>query len=283
MQIAICRPFSARSIMTKMSAIRVRFRKCRRVLSFPLVVVLCMLFSSELVHAGDALVKAEGEHPSYSVHLPDCKRDVDTWKQFSPMAHWMDRNVSDWRTNPKEMARFRKHYKSSQRTWIKEDVVDTTWIDIDGDGWCDVITSGDHEPYKEGKGRPVLLSNPHGIYMRTEKGFQPYKPGMITNEYLGSSLTVYWDQVHKEAVLVKRIFQGNLVGVGEDADNAFHFRQMLRAAFSALAEGDKETYYSYFEEAQPFLYDFRLPAEISDRVWQEEAKRAGVEDMFERY
>ncbi len=64
----------------------------------------------------------------------------------------------------------------------KEDAVDVTWVDVDGDDWCDAITSGDTEPYKNAKGKPVLLFEPRGIYLRTDQGFKPFKDGTITGE-----------------------------------------------------------------------------------------------------
>ena len=77
------------------------------------------------------------------------------------------------------------------RHW-KEDAVDVTWVDIDGDGWCDAITSGDIEPYKNAKGKPALLFEPGQSFCERVK-LQALPENMITGEYEGSSFTVYWD------------------------------------------------------------------------------------------
>lgn len=156
-----------------------------------------------------------------------------------------------------------------------------TWVDIDGDGWCDAITSADEEPYKNAKGKPVLLLQPRGIYLRTERGFEPFGGGRLSVDHEGSSFTVYWDTESHSAAIYSRIWQGNLLAGLGPGDDAFHFRQMMRASFAAHKAGNVDEESQYATEVEPFLYTSRyLPRAVVKRIWAEEAQRAGVDLAF---
>lgn len=194
-----------------------------------------------------------------TIDLPPCRDDANAWRTFSRWAHLRQRAWS-----LQEIA------KLDQR-WRKEDAVDITWVDIDGDGRCDVISSGDEEPYKHASGKPTLLLQPRGIYLRTAKGFKVFK-----EQFEGSSFTLYWDKRSRSAVIFKRVYQGNLVGGGSDNSDEFHLRQTLRAAFAAKRAGNAEEEGRYLDEANPFLYTDQVPKPVAKRIWTEEARRAGV-------
>lgn len=204
----------------------------------------------------------------WTIDLPLCKQDLPMWKSFSP-----------WH-RLREQGRTEEWISSLTTQWHREDAVDVTWVDIDGDGWCDAITSGDKEIYKQGR-RPLLLQTPRGIYMRTENGFKPFKVGMITSDYEGSSFTIYWDNASKSAVIYKRIWQGNLVGGGGgDGGDEFHVRHMLRAMFAAQKANKDREAFDYFTEVDPFFYTRQMPRDVARRIWNEEAERAGVDEAF---
>jgi hypothetical protein len=204
----------------------------------------------------------------WTVDLPPCKRDVPMWKAFSPWGYLRQEGESE-----ATVARLTSR-------WRKEDAVDVTWVDIDGDGWCDAITSGQEEVYKQG-GKPILLYSPRGIYMRTANGFKAFKVGMIPSDYEGSSFTIYWDNVSKSAVIYKRIWQGNLVGGGGgDGGDEFHVRHMLRAMFAAQKANKDREAFDYFTEVDPFFYTRQMPRDVARRIWNEEAERAGVDEAF---
>lgn len=158
-------------------------------------------------------------------------------------------------------------------------MVDVTWVDINGDGWCDAITSGEKEVFKQA-GKPLLLRAPRGIYLKTGDSFKPLKDGMISSEFEGSSITVYWDNVTRSAVIYKHIWQGNFIGGGGDGGDEFHVRQMLRAMFAAHRAGNFDAENAYFSEVDPFLYTHQMRHAVADRIWQEEAKRAGVDLQY---
>lgn len=209
---------------------------------------------------------SNAEATGLTIDLPVCKRDMKAWRAFSP---WAYLRTKAWTVA--EIARL-------DRSWRKEDAVDVTWVDIDGDGWCDAITSGDKEPHKNAKGKPVLLFEPRGIYLRTRTGFAPFKDGMITGEFEGSSFTIYWDTESHSAAIYTRIWQGNLIGGLGLADDAFHFRQMLRASFAAHKAGNIEEESQYYTEVAPFLYTSRhISRPVAKRIWNEEAQRAQVD------
>ena len=212
---------------------------------------------------------SSSETTGLTIDLPACKRDMKAWKAFSPWAYLRKRAWTG-----AEIARLDK-------SWRKEDVVDVTWVDIDGDGWCDAITSGDKELYKNAKGKPILLFQPRAIYIRTGHGFIPFREGMITEQYEGSSFTIYWDTQSHSAVIFTRVYQGNAVGgIGEGSDE-FHLRQMLRASFAAHKAGRAEEENDYYVEVESFLYTtLQIPRAISKRIWAEEAQREGVDLEF---
>ncbi|MBL0945522.1 MAG: hypothetical protein IBJ04_14420 [Hydrogenophaga sp.] len=213
---------------------------------------------------------ADTSQPStvdWTIDLPVCKQDLPMWKAFSPWHRLKRQGRSEaW------IASLTKH-------WREADAVDVTWVDIDGDGWCDAITSGTKETHRQA-GKPIMLYAPRGIYLRTDRGFKPFKDGMITSEYEGSSFTIYWDNVSKSAVIYKHIWQGNFVGGGGDGGDEFHVRQMLRAMFAAHKAGQAEEEFAYFIEVDPFLYTHQMPHAVADRIWQEEARRAGVDLQY---
>ncbi|WP_322469281.1 hypothetical protein SOM08_15725 [Hydrogenophaga sp. SNF1] len=214
------------------------------------------------------------ETTELTIDLPACKRDMQAWKVFSPRK--LDIDPKLW-NDPY----FKKRIEESDARWRKEDVIDVTWVDIDGDGWCDAITSGDKEPYKNAKGKPTLLFQPRAIYIRTGHGFIPFREGMITEQYEGSSFTIYWDTQSHSAVIFTRVYQGNAVGgIGEGSDE-FHLRQMLRASFAAHKAGRAEEENDYYVEVESFLYTtLQIPRATSKRIWAEEAERAGVDLAF---
>lgn len=218
--------------------------------------------------ADDAARTLRHSSVDWTIDFPLCRQDLPMWKAFSPWHRLRQQGRSEeWITS------LTKH-------WRKEDAVDVTWVDIDGDGWCDAITSGDKEIYKQG-GKPFLLQAPRGIYMRTKNGFQPFKDGMIPSDYEGSSFTIYWDNVSKSAVIYKRIWQGNLVGGGGgDGGDEFHVRHMLRAMFAAQKANREREAFDYFTEVDPFFYTHQMPHEVAKRIWNEEAERAGVDEAF---
>lgn len=242
-----------------------------------IILVTCGLSAQAAPESANADARKE---PTWLLEFPKCERDEKSWKNYSPLANLMDWTDPGWRKSPKELARFKKYNRIAKQTWLREDAVDFTWIDIDGDGWCDVITSSASEPYNKQTGKPILLLSPQGIYLRTQQGFKPHKSGMMTNEYHGSSLIAYWDTVSKSAVLITRVYQGNLVDPGDSHEDEYHFRQLLRAAFSALAAGDEETYDRYYIEAEPFFHGGRLMPGVAEEIWEEEARRAGVRDKY---
>ncbi len=210
--------------------------------------------------------ESDAQATALTIELPACKRDRKAWKAFSP---WAYLRKEAWTAT--EIARLDKF-------WRKEDAIDVTWVDIDGDGWCDAITSGDKEPYKHAKGKPVLLFEPRGIYLRTEHGFKPFRDGMIAGEYEGSSFTIYWDTKSHSAAIYSRIWQGNLIAGLGLGDDAFHFRQMLRASFAAHKLGNVDEESQYLTEVEPFLYTSRhIPRSLAKRIWAEEARRAKVD------
>ncbi|MGC4395764.1 hypothetical protein [Hydrogenophaga sp. T2] len=205
----------------------------------------------------------------WTIDMPACKRDMLGWQTFSPWNRLRQKGDAE------------STITRLTAQWRKDDAVDVTWVDIDGDGWCDVITSAHMEMFKNPHRMPVLLKFPRGIYLRTEHGFEPFKVGMDTSEYDGSSFTIYWDNVSKSAVIYKRIWQGNLVGGGGgDGGDEFHVRHMLRAMFAAQkANRDREAF-DYFTEVDPFFYTHQMPHEVAKRIWNEEAERAGVDEAF---
>ncbi len=204
-----------------------------------------------------------------TIDLPECKRDINAWKVFSPWAYLRKRSRT-----AAEIARLDKR-------WRKKDAVDVTWVDIDGDGWCGAVTSGDKEPYKSAKGKPVLLFQPRAIYLRTSQGFMPFRDGMITGEYEGSSFTIYWDTRYQSAVIFIRVYQGNAIGGIGDGSEEFHLRQMLRASFAAHKAGKAEEEHDYYVEVEPFLYTrLQIPRPVAKRIWAEEAQRAQVDLEF---
>lgn len=252
-------------------------RKSRQNLG--LIALIALLIALPGRPAGVDARRATAE-PEWALHPPDCKRDKVAWERFDPYGRWMDSFDKNWRNDLKQVELYKKNKDAWHAAWLKEDVVDTTWIDIDGDGWCDVITSAHRESYTTFSGKPILLKEPRGIYLRTKDGFKSMLPGSNTGEFEGSSITVYWDLKERSAVLIKRVFQGNLISAGDDQENQFHLRHMLRGAFTSLAAGKQDVYQDYYVEVEPLLYNGVLPDEVARRIWEEEARRAGVQDLF---
>jgi len=202
-----------------------------------------------------------------TIDQPVCRRDMVMWRGFSPWNRLRQEGESD-----ATIARLSAH-------WRKEDAVDVTWVDIDGDGWCDAITSGQKETFKASV-KPMLLYAPRGIYLRTPQGFKPYRPGMLTGEYEGSSFVLYWQKSSKSAVIYIRVYQGNLIqGLGGKGDE-FHVRHMLRAAFAGHRAGDMEVESAYLAEVDPFFYRSGMERAVARQIWKEEAERAGVDEEF---
>lgn len=235
-------------------------------------IAMVMLVIALPTHGQEVPISASAsnvEATSLTIDLPTCKRDMKAWKAFSPWAYLRKEGDSE-----ATVARLTRH-------WKREDAVDVTWVDIDGDGWCDAITSGDIEPYKNAKGKPVLLFEPRAIFLRTSQGFKPFQENMITGDYEGSSFTVYWDTESHSAAIYSRIWQGNLIAGLGPGDDAFHFRQMMRASFAAHKAGNVDEESQYATEVEPFLYTSRyLPRAVVKRIWAEEAQRAGVDLAF---
>ncbi|QRR33048.1 hypothetical protein JNX00_15460 [Hydrogenophaga sp. YM1] len=235
-------------------------------------IAMVMLVIALPTHGQEVPISASAsnvEATSLTIDLPACKRDMKAWKAFSPWAYLRKEGDSE-----ATVARLTRH-------WKREDAVDVTWVDIDGDGWCDAITSGYKEPYKNAKGKPVLLFQPRAIYLRTSQGFKPFLGNRITGEYEGRSFTIYWDTQSHSAVIFTRVYQGNAVGgIGEGSDE-FHLRQMLRASFAAHKAGRADEENDYYVEVESFLYTtLQIPRAISKRIWAEEAQRAGVDLEF---
>ena len=213
----------------------------------------------------------KSEAIALTIDLPSCKQDNKAWANFSPRKLNIDPKL--W-----NLPSYKKRIRESDARWRKRDAVDVTWVDIDGDGWCDAITSGDKEPYKNAKGKPVLLFQPRAIYLRTSQGFMPFRDGMITGEYEGSSFTIYWDTRSQSAVIFIRVYQGNAIGGIGDGSEEFHLRQMLRASFAAHKAGKAEEENDYYVEVEPFLYTrLQIPRPVAKRIWAEEAQRAQVD------
>ncbi|QRR35588.1 hypothetical protein JNX00_06910 [Hydrogenophaga sp. YM1] len=214
------------------------------------------------------------EATGLTIDLPACRRDMKAWKLFSPGK--LDFDPRLW-NDPY----FKKRIKESDARWRKEDVIDVTWVDVDGDGWCDAIVSSEKEPYGNVKGKPILLFQPREIHLRTAQGFKPFGGGKRSIDYEGSSFTVYWDTESHSAAIYSRIWQGNLIAGLGPGDDAFHFRQMMRASFAAHKAGNVDEESQYATEVEPFLYTSRyLPRAVVKRIWAEEAQRAGVDLAF---
>lgn len=256
-------------------------KKCSR-FSILLATAIIAATSASYNIASESQVNYHSQNSTLSLTLPYCEKDAAAWGNFSPYDEWMAERGRNPRGKMKPRSEYARERATYNKHWKKLDAVDKTWIDIDGDGWCDVITSGDEEPYKYRKDKPTLLLSPRGIYMRTPSGFKSYKPGMITGEYEGVSFTAYWDTEAKATLLVQRVYQGNLVGAGGDGDSQFHLRHMLRASFEALAAGNRPEYWDYHEEAAPFFYNRAIPEDTAWAIWEEEARRAGVRDKLLR-
>jgi hypothetical protein len=237
----------------------------------PAMVLIAVWAVFGSVAMAEVIKEVESETPpaalDLTIDLPVCKRDMSMWKSFSPWHRLRQQGRSEeW------IASLTKH-------WRKEDAVDVTWVDIDGDGWCDAITSGQKEIFKSSV-RPLLLYAPRGIYLRTAQGFTPFRPGMITSEYEGSSFVVYWQKSTKNAVIVIRVYQGNLIqGLGGEGDE-FHVRQMLRAAFAGHRAGNTDVENAYLAEIDPFFHRSGIPRPVVKQIWKEEAERAGVDLEF---
>lgn len=206
----------------------------------------------------------------WSVRFPPCRRDLEAWLAFSPYELSLDSRL---RHHPY----FEKQRRESDRLWRQQDAVDLTWLDLDGDGWCDVITSAEAEPFKGRDGVPVLLQHARGIYVHQRSGFKSFDSGPVPAQLDGMSLVIYWNRRLKKAEFFARWYQGGVVGGLAPDHDAFHFRHMIRAAFEAMRSGDIQAEMAYYAEAEPLMSQGIFSRVMAKRIWLEEANRAGVE------
>lgn len=149
------------------------------------------------------------------------------------------------------------------------------WVDLNGDGWCDVIASGDSDPYKNEKSTPVLLLQPRGTYLRTPDGSRPYAEGCLPSRLDGLSLVIYWDKSTGRAKVFWRLYQGGVVGGANAPIEAFHFWQMIRAALAAINANDIDKRTVFYAEA--LMYQGIFPAPLAKTIRREETRRAGLD------
>jgi hypothetical protein len=232
-----------------------------------------------LVTASWSACWAEGEplpnkHPSasldWSVRFPSCRRDPKAWRAFSPYGLSLDPRL---RQHPY----FEKQRRESDRLWRQQDAVDLTWLDLDGDGWCDVITSAEAEPFKGRDGTPTLLQHARSIYVHRQSGFKPFVSAHVPSQLDGMSLVIYWNRRQKKAEFYLRWYQGGVVGGLSPDHDAFHFRHMVRTAFAGRKTGDIQSEMAFYAEAEPLMSQGLLSPALAKRIWLEETHRAGIE------
>lgn len=206
----------------------------------------------------------------FTIEGPACQRDWKAWQAFSPARLRADPTL-------REMPQHQKQFSDADARWRREDAVDMFWVDLDGDGWCDVISSGDSEPYKHVKNTPVLLLQPRGAYLRTQDGFKPFVGGGLPSMLDGLSLAIYWEMSTGRVHMLWRWYQGGVVGGANAPIEAFHFRQMVRSAFAAIKAKDVDKEAAFYAEAEPMMYQGVFPVALAKTIWLEEAKRAGLD------
>lgn len=181
-------------------------------------------------------LEKEHDKQSYAVadispDLPTCKRnDAAWWAQVQAYEKmWNDpRRINDvsWRvaraqdTLPSFEAWPRELRRPSQ-SGIRDGVPQfgaaqgVTWIDIDGDGWCDVVLSVQPEPVKR-PGLPIILANASAAFFfdPTSQTFKTGKQGLYSTSSRGgeitSAFTFYYNRKARRVETVERIFSSGM-------------------------------------------------------------------------
>ncbi len=71
----------------------------------------------------------QSNESSFRVALPACKKNIKAWERYSP------------RDSQKNFKATTKQRAASRATFLVEKAVDIVWVDLNGDGWCDIITT----------------------------------------------------------------------------------------------------------------------------------------------
>lgn len=163
-----------------------------------------------------------------SPDLPVCKRnDVLWWKQVQAGKGPL---LDDW---PLELRQAGKTPASSKTPQFGAGQ-GVTWMDIDGDGWCDAIVSVSPEAAKR-QGLPIILTDASSLlfFDPVTKSFHGGQRGLYwaasRDGEITSAFTFYFNKVARRVEVVERIFSSGM-RYSSKGWVELHGRMMLKGA-----------------------------------------------------
>jgi hypothetical protein len=218
------------------------------------------------------------DEADFSIDLPTCKRDLKAWQKFSPLA---EQSAKADRTS----------LAASRAAFLLEDAQDIIWIDLNADGWCDIVTSVQKQRFTiQQTGKPLLLPEANCTlqYDPRNKVFHHFPDlsracisGELANgskQWLSSAY--YFNKRTKKVERVTRDYMSNSIQATSAGAIVFHSRMMLRELIRELERCNKAAPTKkcgdviYKNEVEP-LFDTVLSPETARAIQDEEARRNG--------
>jgi hypothetical protein len=222
------------------------------------------------------------DEADFSIDLPTCKRDLKAWQKFSPLA---EASTKADRTS----------LAASRAAFLREAAQDIIWVDLNADGWCDIVTSVQKQRFTiQQNGKPLLLPEANCTlqYDPREKVFHYFPDSSracISGELANgnrqgrkqwSSSAYYLNKRTKEVERVTRDYMSNSIQATSAGAIVFHSRMMLRQLIRELERCNKTAPTKkcgdviYKNEVEP-LFDFVLSPETARAIQDKEARRNG--------
>lgn len=178
-----------------------------------------------------------------SPDLPTCKRnDALWWKQVKEGKGPLS---ADW---PLELRKSGTTLAGS-KTPVFGAEQGLTWIDIDGDGWCDAVVSVEPEAAKR-RGLPIILTYASRLmfFDPATKSFHGGQRGFYSassrSGEITSAFTFYFNKVVRRVEVVERIFSSGMF-YSSKGWVELHGRLMFKGAHETkpVCNDDKRAYY----------------------------------------
>jgi hypothetical protein len=142
-----------------------------------------------------------------TTQLPNCRRNDVVWRRQTLMEK--NPSTSDWPLEirkPTQRGNESKHVSYGAAQGV-------TWVDMDGDGWCDAIVSTSPEPEKK-PGSALVISNVSCLlfYNPERNAYRPGTRGLYFGDCvhgeINSSFTLYYNRDAKRVEVVERSYRG---------------------------------------------------------------------------
>lgn len=187
------------------------------------------MFGNKLDETFDSRIYSPSD---ISSQLPICKRNESAWQRQA--LELKNPGVKDWPTALRKPNRAEEIAKSPRYGPAQG----VTWVDIDGDGWCDVVVSTNSEPARQ-LNSPLIVSQASCLlfYDPKQKRYRPGSRGRYsgTCQYgeVGSVFTFYFNRVASRIEVVEHELVGGLLLYSSSGWKEAHGRAMERGADQA--------------------------------------------------